>query len=353
MMFMVVVTSTLIGLAHAGTVEVIDCVFPEEVELGDRAHLQVLVVNNDKEPITLFDPRWVEPGKHWGDDVMGQGRVHGRWIPHRIVEPEEMWYFSVDASFTREAGSFAAQAEMCVVHGKVEPLVILAAQDATSDEERNEAYLRFERMRIDPCSALDGERKVLKAAWKVVQPTGKDKAYYDAYIRPWVESGDRAVKRELDEKRRRRSRELRAAEPPADPSSLPFSEIQKRQSFKELEDNRYAALAGYGGWSKVTLLDTVRRYARITPGPGKYHYGPHVFQNAITSFDRAEYFVRKHNLGWQAYLSRAVFFIGTAEEKRALKAIHEVATSSPDCVARYLAKRVLEVYDEVRGGKKH
>jgi hypothetical protein len=233
----------------------------------------------------------------------------------------------------------------------VEPLVILAAEDAKSDEERIAAQEKFWRMRVDPCPEVNGDRKLVVVEWTVVQPTGRDKVYYDAYIRPWIKSGDLAVKRELDEKRRRRSRELRAAEPPAGPSSPPFSEIKQRQSFKELEDNRYAALAGYGGGRKITLLDRVRNLSRMAPGRVKYQYSPNLLDSTVASFERAGYFVKKYGLKWQAYLGSAVGLLGTAKEKRALEAIHEVATSSPDCVARYLAKRVLEVYDEVRGGK--
>ena len=348
--FIVVIASTLGGIVHAGTIEVVDCVFPETVELGDRAYLQVLVVNNDDEPITVFDPRWVAPGKHWGDDVMGQGRVHGRWIPHRIVEPGEIWYFSVDAPFARETGDFAAQAEMCLVHGKVEPLVILAAQDATTDEERNEAYLKFKKIRVDPCSALDGERKVFKATWKVVQPTGKDKAYFDKYLRDWVESGDTEVRTRLKEKLRERWRELEAKNPTPGPYAPPFSELKQRQSFKELEDNRYAALAGYGGGGKVELLDYEKRFLSAKGGY-RFDDDSPAFSKLVFSFEKARYYVDKYNLRWGSYLGAAVSLFGTSKENDGLDAVQRVASESPDCVQRYLAKRVLEIYAEVRGSK--
>jgi len=341
--------------------KVIDCPMARTVPLGAGVYVSVLAVNTGSTKITVFQP--TPPG---GWSVLR--RTNGKWVlqrepvdsksqrllDHWILAPGEMVEITVPASIsTRAPGKYGYELDLCVVNREVGPRNFLRWLHSGGGANRGDGNGKDASPASIACAFFHGDVRKIHGTVTVKRPTGKDKTYYDAYIRPWAESGDIDVKMRLRKKRNERSRELRAAEPPAGPASPPFSEIQKRQSFKELEDNRYAALAWNGGGSKITLLDTVRDLSRMTPGRVKYQYSPNLLNSTVASFERARYFVKEYGLKWQAYLASTVDLLGTAEEKRALKAIHEVAASSPDCVARYLAKRVLEVYDEVRGGKKH
>jgi len=354
-------------------VQVIDCLWPDRVPLGATALYRALIINNGERRLVVVAPR-IQQDSQKARFFVGRGSpcqyqvMKARGIPFvpsrelealgpgRItLEPGEMGTWDVPLP--------APGADEPPTLGKHHVSVDLAlGYPAVPGKTAGTPGSRYPAKGVIVIKNIDSQdpskwsvpsaiHHEFSSAYTLTDPSGKDKVYYERYLETWLQTHDcddyvQTVLR-MEEVRRSLSQKMNEA----GPSSPPFSEIKQRQSFKELEDNRYAALAGYGGGSKITLLDTVRNLSRMSPGRVKYQYSPSLLNNTVVSFERAKYFVREFGLKWQAYLGSAVGLLGTAEEERALKAIQEVAASSPDCVARYLAQRVLEVYDEVRGGK--
>jgi len=340
---------------------VIQCSATPVVPVGASGIHNVLVANPTSGSITVFEPTGVGAVYHFdgaGSTTGERGYRVGTRHPERrldveVLHPGEMVVFNFHAPVsTRKPGKFSYRFDVCIVPSELGPADYHRWLRADAIPVHGPQAPEESSVASQACAFFGGVTKRFRGSLTVVEPTGNDKAYYDAYIRPWITSGNLAVKRDLDEKRRRRSRELKAAEPPADPSSLPFSEIKQRQSFKELEDNRYAALAWVGGERKITLFEYERRNLSSRTAH-RYEDGSASLKELVFSFEKSKRYVDMYNLRWGAYLGAAVSLFGTSQEQRGFKAVQRVATSSPDCVARYLAKRVLEVYDEVRGGKKH